>query len=74
MAANKPQAETPEMPQLVSVEELQQRHATPSSVFVGVMAAQGWKPGKQVEEKEYVRAVADFLGSPISGKKVKPDA
>lgn len=70
----KTQAETTGAPQLVPIEELQSRHKTPAAIFCGVMAAKGWKPGKHVEENEYIRAVAEFLGSPVSGKKVKSDA
>lgn len=74
MATDKPQKQPPETPQLVSVEELKDRHNTPDAVFVGMAAAKGWKPGKQASENDYIQAVKEFLDGPISGKKVKTDA
>lgn len=74
MATNKSQAETSEAPQLATLEELQAKHGTSAAIFTGLMAAQGWKPGKQVTEDAYKQAVSDFLGSPIDGRKVKSNA
>ncbi|PYG86735.1 hypothetical protein LY28_02761 [Ruminiclostridium sufflavum DSM 19573] len=57
-------------PQVVSIEELQQKKKTPAPTFSGVCAAMGWKAGKMVTENEFDAAVRKFSGSPI-GKKVK---
>lgn len=35
-------------------------HATGPAVYAGTMCFKGWKPGKQVTEKEYFAAVSDF--------------
>ena len=58
---------------LFSLESLQARFRVRSSVHQGVMAAQGWKPGRQVRETEYKQAVDKFLGQLINGKEVKAD-
>ncbi|BFH11091.1 hypothetical protein J6TS7_02910 [Paenibacillus dendritiformis] len=61
-------------PELVPVEELRERCATPDAVYHGVAAAESWKPGKQVTMAAYSKAVDRFLSGPISGKKVIENA
>lgn len=51
----------------VSIEALAIAHKTPASVLAGVCAANGWKPGKAVEEQEYLAAVDAFLKGPMRG-------
>lgn len=53
-----------------NIEELKGLKRTDSSIFSGVCAAYGWKPGKQVTEVEYNAAIEGFSKSPI-GRKVK---
>lgn len=71
MASKNQEPETAENEamQLLGIEELKDKRKTPSSIFSGMCAAYGWKPGKVVTEEEYDAAVAAFSGSPI-GKKV----
>lgn len=75
MAANKEQSISQgPAPELVEIGELKQRLNVPESIFQGVTAAENWKPGRQVTQKEFEQAVERFCGSPISGKKVKKNA
>ncbi|MEF2968356.1 hypothetical protein V3851_23725 [Paenibacillus sp. M1] len=75
MAANKdaaiPQGNTPE---LRDVGELKQLLNVPESTYQGVAASENWKPGRQVTQAEFEKAVDRFNGSPISGKKVRKNA
>lgn len=56
-----------------TVEVLKVRHGTKAAVFEGTLAANGWKPGKVVAEKEYLDAVAAFGAAPMDGREVKQD-
>lgn len=42
-------------------------HATSPAVYAGTMCFKGWRPGKQVTEKEYLAAVSDFCQASMSG-------
>lgn len=56
-----------------AIEELKEKAGTPDAVFEGVKAANGWKNGKVVKEKEYKDAVDAFGKAPIDGREVKKD-
>ena len=58
----------PEAPaQYAEVGQLRMKHNISRAVFAGVCAAQGWKAGKSVTEAEFLGAVKQFTGSPMSG-------
>lgn len=52
----------------VSIEELRDKHKVSDAVFEGMKAAKKWKPGKQVEENEFLKACEDFKVAPIDGR------
>lgn len=54
-----------------AIEELQAREETSDAVFEGVKAANGWKTGKMVTDREYKEAVEAFEKAPMDGRKVK---
>lgn len=62
MAANKPEIgeSTP-----IEISELKEIRNTPESVFRGICAAEGWRPGKSVTEEDYDGAVQRFLRRPV---------
>ena len=49
------------------IEQLRDEKKVKRAVFVGVCAAEGWKPGKTVTEKEFLEAVEKFTSAPMSG-------
>lgn len=53
----------------MSIEELRDKYKVSDAVFEGVKAAKKWKPGRQVEEDEFTKAVEDFKTAPIDGRK-----
>lgn len=55
----------------IAIEELKAREETPDAVFEGVKAANGWKNGKMVTEKNYKEAVDAFGKTPMDGREVK---
>lgn len=61
-------------PQLIDIEQLKNKFDTSDAVYHGVKAAEGWKPGRQVSEKDYAAAVENFLSGSINGKKVEQNA
>jgi hypothetical protein len=50
------------------IEDLQAKEGTPAAVYAGVMAAQGWKPGRMVTAEEYEAAVEAFAKAPMDGR------
>lgn len=48
---------------------LAHRYHVGIEVLGGVMAANEWKPGKQVTEKAFKKALYEFQKAPISGGK-----
>lgn len=61
----------PEAPaQYIEVGQLRMKHNISRAVFAGVCAAQGWKAGKFVTEAEFLGAVKQFTGAPMSGARV----
>lgn len=56
-----------------TVEAWKVKHHTKPAVFEGTLAANGWKRGKTVDEKAYLKAVADFEAAPMDGREVKQD-
>lgn len=59
--------------ELHDVEMFRSKHNISWAVFAGVCAAQGWRPGKMVSEKAFLRAVEQFNGEPMraSGGEVR---
>jgi len=49
----------------VEISELKEIKNTPESVFRGICAAEGWRPGKSVTEAEYDGAVQRFSSRPV---------
>lgn len=56
-----------EAPKVFTIEQLRDEKKVKRAVFVGVCAAEGWKPGKTVTEKEFLEAVEKFTSAPMSG-------
>ncbi len=50
-------AETKQAASLMSIEELKQKLGVSDAVFEGTKAANGWKSGRQVEEKRVQRSL-----------------
>ncbi len=63
-AVAEPMAQTPE---LHTIEELQKKNQIKKAVFAGACAANGWRPGKQLTEAEFLAAIAKFTGAPMHG-------
>ncbi|MFQ9651272.1 MAG: hypothetical protein ACLRZZ_14480 [Enterocloster sp.] len=42
-------------------------HGTSLAIYAGTVCHKGWKPGKQVTEKEYLAAVSEFSKASMSG-------
>ncbi len=53
--------------QYAEVGQLRMKHNISRAIFAGVCTAQGWKAGKFVTEAEFLRAVKQFTGAPMSG-------
>lgn len=53
--------------EFTEVGRLRTKHNISRAVFAGVCAAQGWKAGKFVTEAEFLGAVKQFTGAPMSG-------
>ncbi|MEA4892645.1 MAG: hypothetical protein VB085_08805 [Peptococcaceae bacterium] len=49
------------------VQTLKQRKRTRDSVFAGAAAAEGWRPGRALTEKEYDAAISRFLRQAAGG-------
>lgn len=56
-----------EAPEVFTIEKLRSEKNVKRAVFAGVCAAEGWKPGKTVTEKEFLKAVEKFTSAPMSG-------
>lgn len=50
---------------------LAHRHRIGAAAMAGVCAMQGWRPGKQVTEGEFLAAVQEFNHTPIGRKRKK---
>lgn len=61
-------------PELKTIEELQKEHEIKRAVFAGACAANGWKPGKQITEENFLSAITAFTGAPMHGGKSKKGA
>lgn len=74
MAANK-EASIPQgsAPKLLDISELKQKFGVPESIFQGVIAAENWKPGRQVAPADFEAAIKRFCDSPIK-RQVKKNA
>ena len=64
------QPSTP-FPELLPIEEHQERLKIKIPVFIGVCAVNGWKPGRVMTEAEFRRAAEAFTGAPMNRKAVK---
>ncbi len=63
-------AETKQAASLMSIEKLKQKLGVSDAVFEGTKAANGWKSGRQVEEKkEFKEACEAFRKAPVDGSK-----
>lgn len=60
-------AETTQAAPLTCIEELKQKLGISDAVFEGAKAANGWKSGKQVGEKEFQEACEAFRKAPVDG-------
>jgi hypothetical protein len=56
---------------LFTIEELKTKHKVKHSIFTGLKAHKRWAEGKKVSEKDFLKAVQEFLGAPIDNKVVK---
>lgn len=56
-----------------TIEDLKNEKMTPDAVFEGTKAANGWKTGKEVTEKDYDEAIEEFKKAPIDGREVRAD-
>lgn len=74
--ANKKTAEAPAPTQaeqqtvsqkVFTIEQLRSEKKINRAIFVGVCAAQGWRPGKTVTEAKFLEAVEKFTSAPMSG-------
>lgn len=56
---------------LEDIEVLRGRYGVSRPVFVGMCAANGWRPGRQMTGKEFERAAKEYQQAPMSrgGKK-----
>lgn len=48
-------------------EKLRDRHGTSRALFAGACAANGWRAGKVLTEKEFLDGIAAFAGAPADG-------
>lgn len=53
------------------IETLREKHKTGRAVYAGACAANGWKPGKTLAEKEFLDGIAAFAGTPVHGSRRK---
>ncbi len=68
------QTATTEAPKAFTIEQLRSEKKVNRAIFAGVCAAQGWKAGKTVTEAEFLAAVKQFTGAPMSGAPHKKEA
>ena len=52
---------------LDSIENLREKHGISLSVFAGACAANGWKPGKALTEKNFLNGITAFSGLAMNG-------
>jgi hypothetical protein len=64
---NSPGSET--KPEMLTIEELSKQMKVDAPVFAAVMQSKQWASGKRVPEADFKKAVEDFLGAPIDGRK-----
>lgn len=57
-----------------SIEGLKKELKVPDAVFEGVKAANRWKPGRQVEEAAFRKAVESFLSARVDGIRTGKEA
>lgn len=62
-------AENTQTPELI--ETLRAKHKIGRAVYAGTCAANGWKPGKALTEKEFLDGIATFTGTPMYGTRKK---
>lgn len=53
----------------LEINELMKTKKISRALFAGLCAAENWRPGKMVTEKEFDDAVKRFSQSPIDGRK-----
>lgn len=57
--------------ELLPIDTLREKHKVTRPIFAGVCAANDWKPGRAMNEKEFLQAVADFTGAPMGAPQGK---
>lgn len=67
-------AEIRQAASLKSIEDLKQKLGVSDAVFEGMKAANGWKSGRQVDEKEFEKACELFRKAPVDGRMVDKEA
>ncbi len=53
------------------IETLRKRHGIGRAIFAGACAANGWRPGKALTEKEFLDGIAAFTGTPMHGARTR---
>ncbi|GHU01837.1 hypothetical protein FACS1894147_02470 [Spirochaetia bacterium] len=56
-------------PTFCAVEEHAKTLEVSAPVFAAVRQYKGWAAGKKVDKSDFEKAVKDFLGAPMGGKK-----
>lgn len=62
-------AENTQVPELI--ETLRAKHKIGRAVYAGACAANGWRPGRAMTEKEFLSGIAVFTGTPMHGTRRK---
>ena len=60
-------AEAKSKEEMQDIGKLAHKYHVRMEVLGGIMADNGWKPGKQVTEKTFRKALMEFQKAPISG-------
>lgn len=56
-------------PQVFKIEELQIKYNTPSAIYEGAKAQNGWRAGRVLSEDEYLKSIEQFKKAPTHGRK-----
>lgn len=66
-----PEARQSGTSELLPVEQHCSQLGIGKPVLAGVLAANGWKPGRVMAEADFCRAVKEFTGAPMGSKAVR---
>lgn len=72
-AAAEPEV-TKQAPELLEIGELRRKHKVSRAIYAGVCSANDWRPGKQLSEDDFLRAVEAFAGAPADGRPRKKES